>query len=56
MPAIFAHHRQRARSERDMADASATNMARIIHTKLADLHAAAADLRVVDVSVGVGSC
>ncbi|HEU0045815.1 hypothetical protein [Sphingomonas sp.] len=45
MPITRAHHRQRARSEQGMADASATNMARIIHTKLADLHSAAADNR-----------
>jgi hypothetical protein len=45
MPVIRAHHRQRALSEQGMADASATNMARIIHTKLANLHTAAADSR-----------
>ncbi|MBM6577778.1 hypothetical protein KCP91_15450 [Microvirga sp. SRT01] len=41
MPIIRSSHLARARFERKMADLSATNMARIIHTKLADLHWAA---------------
>lgn len=45
MPEISIHHRKRARVERGMADEAATNMARIIHNKLADLHSEAADKR-----------
>lgn len=45
MPIIRRDHFVRARSEREMADASATNIERIIHNKLADLHWAAGNAR-----------
>ena len=43
MPVIRNEHRKRARFEQGMADGSASNMERMIHAKLADLHAAAAE-------------
>lgn len=45
MPLIRRNHLARARFERKMAELSATNMARIIHTELADLHWAAGHTR-----------
>ena len=47
MPIIHSNHLARARFERKMADLSATNIARIIHTELADLHLAAGNARPV---------
>lgn len=41
MPIIRSNHLARARNERQMADQSASNVERIIHNKLADLHSAA---------------
>jgi hypothetical protein len=41
MPIIRNNHLARARTERHVADLSASNIERIIHTKLADLHWAA---------------
>lgn len=41
MPIIRSNHLARARTERQMANLSASNIERIIHTKLADLHWAA---------------
>lgn len=46
MPAVGIHHRKRAQSELEMADASATNMARMIHSKLAEMHLIAAEARL----------
>ena len=51
MPHIRDYHRNRALFERKMADDSATNMARIIHKKLADMHSSALDAGVVVPSV-----
>jgi len=48
MPALRNTHRRRALFEQDMADRSASNMARIIHQRLAILHSAAADARSLD--------
>lgn len=45
MPIIRNNHLARARTERHMADLSATNIERIIHNKLADLHWAAGQTR-----------
>jgi hypothetical protein len=45
MPIIRNNHLARARTERQMADRSASNIERIIHTKLADLHWAAGHTR-----------
>ncbi len=44
MPALRNMHRRRALFEQGMADRSATNMARIIHQRLAVLHDVAAEL------------
>jgi hypothetical protein len=41
MPIIRNNHLARARTERQMADSSASNIERIIHNKLAELHWAA---------------
>ena len=49
MPDVRNYHRHRAKFEREMADESSTNMARIIHEKLAEMHSSAADARI-DVS------
>ena len=45
MPIIRNQHLAREQAERKMAKLSATNIERIIHNKLADLHSAAADDR-----------
>lgn len=45
MPVIRSIHLARARFERKMADLSATNIERIIHSKLAELHSAAGGAR-----------
>lgn len=45
MPVIRSDHFKRAQFERDMAGASATNVERIIHNKLAELHLAAGEKR-----------
>jgi hypothetical protein len=45
MTIIRKNHLARALVERQMAELSATNVERIIHNKLADLHSAAADAR-----------
>ncbi|GAA3724783.1 hypothetical protein GCM10022268_35980 [Sphingomonas cynarae] len=45
MPIIRSNHLARARNERQMADQSASNVERIIHNKLADLHSAAGQAR-----------
>jgi hypothetical protein len=45
MPIIRSNHLARARSERQMADRSASNVERTIHNKLADLHSAAGQAR-----------
>ena len=45
MPIIRSEHLARERAKRKMAKLSATNVERMIHTKLADLHAAAGDVR-----------
>ena len=45
MPNIRSNHLARARFERDMADLSASNIERIIHNKLADLHSVAGHAR-----------
>jgi hypothetical protein len=45
MPIIRSQHLAREQAERKMAKLSATNVERIIHNNLADLHSAAADGR-----------
>jgi hypothetical protein len=45
MPIVRSQHLAREQAERKMAKLSATNIERIIHNKLADLHSAAADDR-----------
>jgi hypothetical protein len=55
MPIIRNNHLTRARFERKMADLSATNIARIIHNKLADLHWAAGQARTDRPSADGGS-
>jgi hypothetical protein len=45
MPIIRSNHLARARNERQMADQLASNVERIIHNKLADLHSAAGQAR-----------
>lgn len=45
MPIIRSNHLARARTERQMADQSASNIERAIHNKLADLHSAAGQAR-----------
>jgi hypothetical protein len=47
---IRSQHLVRAKAERKMAKLSATNIERIIHNKLADLHSTAAGKRGVAVS------
>jgi hypothetical protein len=55
MPIIRSNHLARARFERKMADLSASKMARIIHTELADLHLAAGHARTVGLLADGGS-
>jgi hypothetical protein len=45
MPIIRSQHLAREKAERKMAKLSATNVERMIHNKLADLHAAASAAR-----------
>jgi hypothetical protein len=45
MPIVRSQHLAREQAERKMAKLAATNIERIIHNKLADLHSAAADDR-----------
>jgi hypothetical protein len=45
MPIIRSNHSARARNERQMAVLSTSNIDRIIHTKLTDLHWAAGHAR-----------
>jgi hypothetical protein len=45
MPIIRKAHLARAQFERGMADQSASNVERIIHNKLADLHSIAGHAR-----------
>lgn len=49
MPAIRSNHLKRVQFEQEMADKSATNMARIIHQKLSGMHETEADARSVQV-------
>ena len=46
MPKIRSQHLAREQAERKSAKLSATNIERIIHNKLADLHAAAGEARL----------
>lgn len=48
MPVLRNTHRRRALFEQEMADRSATNMARIIHQRLSILHSDEADARVLE--------
>ena len=45
MPIIRSNHLARAQFERGMADLSASDVERVIHNKLADLHLAAGRAR-----------
>lgn len=54
MPVLSDNHLRRARFERDMADASATNIERIIHNKLAALHVEAGKLASTEADTGAG--
>jgi hypothetical protein len=54
MPIIRSNHLARAQFEREMADLSATNIERIIHNKLADLHWAAGHTRPAEAAVDCG--